>query len=698
MKQITTKINFILSLLLVTFVVGCGDDETPIDANAPAIHSMSPEQAYTNDIVILIGNNFSDVNENNIVRFGEHVAKVRSSSKEKLEVVVPQGSGEVAVTVTVNELRSESILFQFLVPELNLLAITPDSGLAGDIITLTGDNFNENPFNNLVQFDDVVAEVAEASKTELKVIVPEGKNIANVTVSVGRKKTGSKQFTYSVANTTVSALVPSTGFAGDEIVIEGTFKIPFELNEVTFGSVVAEVLESSTYSLKVKVPVGTADVPVVVTYNGQEESVPRTFSYAGIKIDKIEPKNAQARDVVTISGNGFNPSATNNTVLFGQNSGEVLEATSSQLKVRVPSFQDDNADVFVTVNVSGTLSNSLDFHLLRYYMETIAGSGVKGSSTSPVDAMSADMNQPVNLTFDKTGTLYIAESGGATVRKLTTNRKIEFIAGKHNTTGSADGNGDAATFKYPYDVAVDNSGNIYVADVTNQLIRKITPGGNVTTIAGQVGSTTAKDGKGANGTFTQPYGLTFDNQGNLLVADKFAIRRITLSDNTVSTVSGVNLNAAVPGALDSFNGASDLVVDKDDNIYVADRLNNCIKKITSTGVVSILAGPTDRSQIGNVDGPGPDARFFNPSGIAIAPNGDLFVSDGTSNKNYYIRRITADGYTTTVGGTGDPTTGYVEKGLASTVPFKGWGLTIDTEGVIYVPDQQYLRIRKVYLK
>ena len=217
--------------------------------------------------------------------------------------------------------------------------------------------------------------------------------------------------------------------------------------------------------------------------------------------------------------------------------------------------------------------------LTAYYTDIVAGCGVQGSSTETVAASEAQFDQPVNLTFDSSGNLYIAESGGGTVRRLTPDGKVEFIAGRHRSYGAADGTGAEATFKYPYDLAIGGDGNIYVADVTNHLIRKITPDGTVTTVAGVLNSSSAANGTGTEATFREPYSIVTDNDGNLLVGDKFAVRKITLPNYVVTTVAGDDLNATNAGSVSSFNSVRGLDVASDGTIYVCDCLNNCIKKI-----------------------------------------------------------------------------------------------------------------------
>ncbi|QRX62685.1 IPT/TIG domain-containing protein [Dysgonomonadaceae bacterium zrk40] len=685
----------IFALLTILLMITCESPEPEMYGGA-IITEISPSEGYVNDVITIKGENFALNAEDNIVRFGEHIALVQNSSTTELKVLVPNGTGTVNVTVTRDLITSEGVPFKFLIPTLTLSSITPDKGAVGDEIILTGDNFNENPFNNLVQFNDVVATVKSAEKNKLNVIVPEGKGSVNVTVAVGRNKTGALKFEYVVTKTTLTAIIPASAFPGDTVRLEGTFKSPTGENKVTFGNNEANIVSSSNEELKVIVPPGSGAANVTVTsYDDVSESV--QFNYATVALHSLSKNDAEFYERITISGNGFDPEISNNKVFFGNNEGQVIDATQTSLTVSVPAFADENSDVMVTVKVGDGISNTLPFHLLRYYTEVIAGNGVLGSSLTPVNAMEAAFTQPVNLALDKNGNIYIAESGGGTVRKLTPDGKVIFLAGQYKIYGSNDGIGADATFKYPYDLVVGNDDNIYVADVTNKLIRKISPDGIVTTIAGNVTSTSAKDGVGTEGTFNQPYSITLDNDGNLIVGDRYAIRKITLPDHIVSTIAGDDLNAAIANSVSSFNSPRGLAVGPDGTIYVCDALNNCIKKINPDKTVVRIAGPADRTKIGHVDGPGDQALFFNPQGLSLAPDGNLFVSDGTNKQNYYLRKIHPDGYVSSVMGTG-AITPFVEKGWGTEVPYRGWGVAIDSDGNIYIPDQEHLRIRKLYLK
>jgi sugar lactone lactonase YvrE len=244
---------------------------------------------------------------------------------------------------------------------------------------------------------------------------------------------------------------------------------------------------------------------------------------------------------------------------------------------------------------------------------------------------------PSSVAVDSSGNVYVADAGNETIRKITPGGVVSTLAGLAGNSGSNDGSGSAARFWHPSSVAVDSSGNVYVADTDNSTIRKITPGGVVSTLAGLAGSTGSADGAGSAARFYYPYGVAVDSLGNLYVADSWnsTIRKIT-SGGVVSTLAG---QAGSLGSDDGtgsdarFSDPSGLAVDSSGNVYVDDTLNNTIRKITPGGVVSTLAGLAASS--GNDDGTGSAARFYYPTGIAVDSSGDVYVAD--SNNQYHAK-------------------------------------------------------------
>jgi len=242
----------------------------------------------------------------------------------------------------------------------------------------------------------------------------------------------------------------------------------------------------------------------------------------------------------------------------------------------------------------------------------------------------ARFRYPQGLAVDTAGNVYVADSGNNTIRRVTPNGVVTTLAGFPRRTGSADGIGSAAEFNYPNSVAVDSAGNVYVADLYNNTIRKVTPGGEVTTLAGRAGDAGSADGTGAAARFNFPQGVAVDRHGNVFVADTFnnAIRKITPA-GVVTTLAG-RLTYDF-GSEDGTGGAArfhypcSLGVDTADNIYVSDTGNNTIRRLTPAGMVTTLGGFA--GQAGSADGTGRVARFWHPGNIAINCAGEIYLSD-----------------------------------------------------------------------
>lgn len=265
---------------------------------------------------------------------------------------------------------------------------------------------------------------------------------------------------------------------------------------------------------------------------------------------------------------------------------------------------------------------------------TLAGSDEAGFADGPV--ASARFSSPKGIAVDGAGTLYIADRDNHRIRVLSRDGVVRTLAGT-GLPGLADGPGDGAQFNEPYDVAVDAAGTVYVADALNNRIRRISPQGVVTTLAGGGESGDHADGPGALARFSFPSGLTVDAVGTVYVADTYNARiRAVSAGGNVRTVagSGEDGTADGPAALAEFSDPSAVAVDGSGNLYVLDESNR-IRLISPGGEVRTLAGSGEH---GFTDAPATEARFDMPEGIAATVDGTVYVAD-TGNRR--IRTVPA---------------------------------------------------------
>jgi len=254
---------------------------------------------------------------------------------------------------------------------------------------------------------------------------------------------------------------------------------------------------------------------------------------------------------------------------------------------------------------------------------------------------SAEFMNPEGLALDAAGNIYVADNPTHAIRKVTPAGVVTTLAG-NGIAGFADGTGAAAQFNRPVAVAVDASGNVYVADANNNRIRKISPAGVVITLAGD-GVAGYREGIGTAAEFNNPSGIAVDASGNVYVADRYnqAIRKITPAGE-VSTFAGGNPIAGGTdgtGVAVQFNYPWGVAVDASGNVYVGDTFNQRIRKITPAGTVSTIAGNTTGGDLffsGFADGPAPLARFNAPIALAADAAGVIYVSDYG---NHRIRKI-----------------------------------------------------------
>jgi hypothetical protein len=250
------------------------------------------------------------------------------------------------------------------------------------------------------------------------------------------------------------------------------------------------------------------------------------------------------------------------------------------------------------------------------------------------------------IAIDSTGNIYVANSHN-TILKITPAGVVMTLAGTPDVRGHADGIGSAASFIYPIGIATDGAANVYVADKVSNTIRKITPTGMVTTLAGAAGITGHADGIGGNASFNGPVGVATDSTGNVYVADygNDTIRKIASNGEvtTLAGMAGVAGNTDGVGANASFSLPYGIATDGAGNVFVTDYGNDTVRKITPTGAVTTIAGKAGESA--EYDGMGTAARFSEPMAVATSSAGNVLVLEADN-----IREVSASGMVTTIAG------------------------------------------------
>lgn len=323
---------------------------------------------------------------------------------------------------------------------------------------------------------------------------------------------------------------------------------------------------------------------------------------------------------------------------------------------------------------------------------TLAGlAGSRGTANGPV--ASARFLSPRSVAVDQEGNIYVGDYDAHTIRKITPAGLVSTLAGLAETPGNTDGIGTGARLRNPLGVAVDSQGNVWVADRGNRMLRKITPQGVVTTIAGATVASTNVDAQGTAARFNGMSGLTIDSTGSLYTGDttNHVIRKISASGlvTTLAGSAGVRGSTNGTGSAARFDNPFSVAADSAGNIYVADTVNETIRKITAEGVVTLFVGLADFP--GSSDGTGTSARFFRPLGVATDPAGNVYIAD-TSNQT--IRKATTNGVVTTLAGPGG-NFGSTDGPSALAQFDQPQSVAVDSGGNVLVADTNNRTIRKI---
>jgi len=309
----------------------------------------------------------------------------------------------------------------------------------------------------------------------------------------------------------------------------------------------------------------------------------------------------------------------------------------------------------------------------------------KTDSIAVLDSLPS-FNNPSGVAIDASGDIFVADYGNNLIRKIAPGGIVTTLAGSGNA-GYIDGTGILASFTQPTGLTIDPSGNLFVADAGDNLIREITPAGAVTTIAGS-DTTGSVNAVGKASSFFDPLGVAVDAHDNVYVADAGNnLIRLIAQGGQVSTFAGT-LNTGASTNLSPFNNPSGVAVDGTGNVFVANYLNSTIMKVSPAGVVSTYAGVDTLKGANN--GPAATATFYFPNSVAVDAADNVYVSDGVNN---LIRKITPDGTVSTLAGNGLP--GAVDStGTKASFNYPA-GLAVDAAGNVYVADSNNNLIRKI---
>ena len=338
-------------------------------------------------------------------------------------------------------------------------------------------------------------------------------------------------------------------------------------------------------------------------------------------------------------------------------------------------------------------------------ISTVAGNGTQGYTLGGASkvATSAELSNPEGVAVDSSGNLYIADYLNNVIRKVDTSGTITTVAGNGTSGYRPADDGQAAIgaeLSQPTDVAVDGNGDLYIADYGNNRIRKVDTTGIITTVAGNgtAGYLVTDDGGAAIAAeLDGPWGVAVDSSGNLYIADygNSRIRKVDTS-STITTVAGngnFGYRTADEGVLATnaeLNYPTGVAIDGSGNLYIADYFNNVVRKVDASRKITTVAGNNTKGYFGDW-GPASSAELNRPTFVAVDTSGNLFISDAGNNR---IRKVNAAGMISTVGGNG--VAGYDGDGGAATFSELSFpsGVAVDNVGNLYIGDTTNQRIRK----
>jgi uncharacterized protein (TIGR03437 family) len=385
----------------------------------------------------------------------------------------------------------------------------------------------------------------------------------------------------------------------------------------------------------------------------------------------------------TIAGNGVS-----------EHSGENVNATDGGLGIGTGSIIFDRAgNLYVVESISNQIRKITPDGILT----TFAGTGDAAFKDGP--AASAKFDLPSGIAIDAAGNFYVGDVNNEAIRKITPDGIVSTIAGSGDFGFKGDGGpATSAVFQFPYGVALDSAGNLYVTDTGNFRIRRIDGNGVIDTVAGNGGFRNSPDGTPAGSAYLfGPNGISFDSAGNMLIADtsNAKVRRVS-KNGTIQTIAGIGARGsgfiggpATGALLDTVRAA---VADAQGNVYIADSGASVVYRVKPDGTIEIFAGELNVYDYYGDDGPATEADLDDPFDLAIDRAGNVYIADSSNN---VIRKVSTNGTITTFAGTGDDDF-YGDNGLAVDAGLSGPdAIEFDPQGNLIIADTGNNRLRKV---